>query len=65
MKKKLMVNGKQVDFSTTTKYLGVTLDHKLLWTPDLTQAIKKAKAYLFMIPKNVCTTYGPKANLVK
>ena len=27
---KLIVGGKNVDFSTTTKYLGVTLDHKLL-----------------------------------
>ena len=41
---KLLVSGKQVEFSTTTKYLGVHLDHKLLWTTHITQALKKAKA---------------------
>ena len=49
---KLLVSGQQVEFSTTTKYLGVHLDHKLLWTTHITQALKKAKAYLFMILKN-------------
>ena len=62
---KLLVNGKRIEFSTSTKYLGVTLDHKLLWTPHITQAIKKAKTYLFMILKNVNTKYGHRANLVK
>ena len=64
-KSSLLVSGKQVDFSTTTKYLGVHLDHKLLWTTHITQALKKAKAYLFMILKNVNTRFGPKANLTK
>ena len=54
-----------VEFSTTTKYLGVHLDHKLLWTTHINQALKKAKAYLFMILKNVNTRFGPKANLTK
>ena len=62
---KLLVSGQQVEFSTTTKYLGVHLDHKLLWTTHITQALKKAKAYLFMILKNVNTRFGPKANLTK
>ena len=54
---KLLVSGKQVDFSTTTKYLGVHLDHKLLWTTHITQAFKKAKAYLFMILNNIQPSY--------
>ena len=62
---KLLVGGTRVDFSTTTKYLGVYLDHKLLWTTHITQALKKAKAYLFMILKQVNTRFGPKVNLTK
>ena len=62
---KLQVNGKRVEFSTQTKYLGVHLDHKLLWTTHITEALKKAKAYLFKILKNVSTKYGPRGDLVK
>ena len=62
---KLTVSGKRIDFSTTTKYLGIYLDHKLLWTYHINQAISKAKAYLFMVLKNVNTKYGPRADLVK
>ena len=58
----LIVGGKNVEFSTTIKYLGVTLDHKRLWTTHITQAVQKAKVYLFMIQKNVNTTYGPRAD---
>ena len=62
---KLTVSEKSVDFSYSTKYLGVTLDSKLLWSIHTHKASQKAKAYFFMILNNVKTRFGPKPFLVK
>ena len=40
---KLLVREKPVDFSSTAKYLGVTLDSKLLWAEHFNTQIKKCK----------------------
>ena len=42
---KLIMDDKRVPFSTHTKYLGVTLDSKLLWTQQWLNVIKAAKAF--------------------
>ena len=53
MPPKLKVSGQTVEFSTTAKYLGVTLDHNLTWSTHLNNQITIGKRYLFMLKKAV------------
>ena len=62
---KLIMNGKRVEFSTQTKYLGVTLDDKLLWSTHWKNVLKRAKQYLFMILPHVTKKWGPKPIYIK
>ena len=49
----------------TVKYLGVTLDHKLLWTPHIENKITKAKKHLYMLKSSIGTTWGPKQHMMR
>ena len=51
MPQKLRVSKQPVEFSTTAKYLGVTLGQKLSWNTHLHNQINKGKRYLFMYIK--------------
>ena len=57
---KLIMDDKRVPFSTHTKYLGVTLDSKLLWTQQWLNVIKAAKAYLFTLIPFISRRWGPR-----
>ena len=65
MPPKLKVSGQAVEFSTTAKYLGVTLDHNLTWSTHLNNQITKGKRYLFMLKKAVVKNWGPKPKFIK
>ena len=65
MPPKLKVSGQPVEFSTTAKYLGVTLDHNLTGTTHLNNQITKGKRYLFTLKKAVIKNWGPKPKFIK
>ena len=65
MPQKLKVSNQPVEFSTTAKYLGVTLDQKLTWNTHLHNQINKGKRYLFTLKKAVVRNWGPKPKFIK
>jgi len=52
------VNGKKVELREATKFLGVTLDQKLTWTPHIAKLAKKAKGVLMMCKNAIGPTWG-------
>ena len=65
MPNKLKISGQDIDFSHDVKYLGVTLDSRMLWDIHFNNIIKRSKQYLFMLKKAVYKAWGPKALLIK
>ena len=65
MPQKLQVSGQPEEFSTTAKYLGVTLDQSLTWSTHLKKQITKGKRYLFTLKKAVIRNWGPKPKFIK
>ncbi|MDE3023336.1 MAG: hypothetical protein KGI54_16055 [Pseudomonadota bacterium] len=55
----LRMNGLDVPYSNTVKYLGITLDGRLNWKAHIQDKLKKAKIRLFQYKQVVGTTYGP------
>ena len=65
MPNKLLMDDKRIEFGTECRYLGVTLDHRLSWTPHFTNITKRAKQYLFTLRAAVSKAWGPKPKLIK
>ena len=65
MPNKLKISEQDIEFSHEVKYLGVTLDSKMIWDVHFSNVIKRAKQYLFMLKKAVYKTWGPKPILIK
>ena len=53
MPNKLKISEQYIKFSHEVKYLGVTLDSKMIWDVHFSNIIKRAKQYLFMLKKAV------------
>ena len=54
----LYINGKEIEYVNTFKYLGVTFDSKLNWKEHIKTQVKRAKASLLMSKKLVGKTWG-------
>ena len=65
MPNKLKISGQDIDFSHDVKYLGVTLDSRMLWDIHFNNIIKRSKQYIFMLKKAVYKAWGPKPLLIK
>jgi hypothetical protein len=65
MPSKLQLYGKEIPFSKTAKYLGVTLDDKLSWKPHIENKTKKAKRTLMAIRSTVGKSWGPSPMCVR
>ena len=63
--RKLKINNKEIEFSRSTRYLGLTLDDKLSWTEHFNKITKRAKQYMMQLLGTFCKSWGPKPNLVK
>ena len=61
----LRIDGKDIEFKTEVKYLGVTLDSKLHWTPHINEKINKTKRYLGKIAHMTRNNWGPKPKLMR
>ena len=57
---KVIINNEQVEIVDTFKYLGVTLDSKLCWTPHVENVCRKANIVMMQIRKVVGRNWGLK-----
>ncbi len=62
---KLRLNGISLNWSKTVKYLGVTLDDRLVWSAHLDDKIKNAKRLLFKYKQIVGTEFGPQPKFMR
>ena len=61
----LRIDGEDIEFRSEVKYLGVTLDSKLHWTPHIDDKISKTKKYLGKITNMTRNNWGPKPKLMR
>ena len=62
---RLKLDGGEIEFRNEVKYLGVTLDSKLHWTPHITEKISNTKKYLAKIAHITVNNWGPKPRLMR
>jgi hypothetical protein len=55
----LQMSGVEVELVEEFKYLGVTIDSRLSWTPHINYIAKTAKRHLMMLHRGLGTTWGP------
>ena len=56
--KPLKVDGNEIEMKQSTKFLGLTLDSKLLWNDHIQNVCKKSKGILMQCRKAVGPTWG-------
>ena len=61
----LKIDGRDIEFKTEVKYLGVTLDSKLHWKAHIDDKIRKTKQYLGKIAHMTRNNWGPKPKLMR
>ena len=62
---KLKLEGQEINYSNSAKYLGVVLDRKLSWREHIEQKITGARKLLGLTSRLVSDNYGPKPPLMK
>ena len=62
---KLYLEGRELKREYTTKYLGITLDHKLSWSDHINGKITKAKQYMGACRTSLGGIWGPKPQFIK
>ena len=63
--RKLVIDGKEIEYQTEVKYLGITLDRKLHWTKHIDDKIGKAKRFLHNVANITRKNWGPKPKLMR
>ena len=61
----LDIEGSDIPYSSTVKYLGVTVDSKLNWQAHLRQKATKAKQLLALLLRATISNWGPRPYLMK
>jgi len=62
---KLKVDGAEIEFSNSVKYLGLTLDKKLNYGIHINDKLRKAKGTLFNLNSALGNAFGPKPLLMR
>lgn len=63
--KKIKINSIDVEYSDTVKYLGITLDKSLTWTPHLELKMKKCTKHMNMLRALIRTKVGPNPKITR
>ena len=63
--RKLKIYGNSLEYSHTTRYLGVILDDRLTWTAHWQEKIPANLAYLRQLANKMKQLHGPKPRLMK
>ena len=61
----LQIDGKDIPYKQEAKYLGVTLDSKLLWNTHINDKIAKAKKFIYNVANITRRNWGPKPKLMR
>ena len=61
----LTIDGKEIAYKNEVKYLGITLDSKLHWTPHINEKLGKTKKYLGKVAAMTRNNWGPKPRLMR
>ena len=64
-KKLIKMDGVQIPFSDSVKYLGVTLDNKLSWKPHIEAKTTACNKLMVMLNSNLIGMHAPKPKLSK
>ena len=64
-KKLIKMDGQNIPFSETVKYLGVTLDNKLTWKTHIDEKTTACKKLMVMLNSNLRGMHAPKPKLSK
>ena len=64
-KKLIKMDGQQIPFLDSVRYLGVTLDKKLTWKPHLEEKTTACKKLMDMLNSNLRGIHAPKPKLSK
>ena len=54
-----------IDYSASTRYMGVEIDYKLLWTTHFNKIAARAKQYMMQMMGALNKRWGPKPKLVR
>ena len=63
--RKLVIDGKEIEYQTEVRYLGITLDRKLHWAKHIDDKIGKAKRFLHNVANITRKNWGPKPKLMR
>ena len=61
----LVVNGRDIMYSDSARYLGIIMDRKLHWNLHMQDKIKKGKAFLMKIANVAKELWGPNPHLMR
>ena len=61
----LYIDGRAIEYRNEVKYLGITLDKKLHWTPHINDKISKAKKFITQVAYTTRRNWGPKPQLMR
>ena len=62
---RLHINGKKLKTVDSTRYLGVTIDSQLSWTPHFNNKIEQCSTLLRLLTQKTSSYFGPKPKLMR
>ncbi len=62
---KIKVDGEDIEFSDSAKYLGVTIDRNLNWNEHIKNKVQSARQQLFMLRKVIGQNWSPNPKMLK